>query len=288
MKVPETKSIVPALALSLLLTTTGRAFTFLPAPYLHHTEAQQRQQPKHGKLADGQRRRRRPGPPSSSWIAFVTEKSRNRQPPHLALSNTSNDADDDVDLDAGIAVVDVDDDTTEQLLNKARRLREEISAIESSKLQAQNEKDVQRRLRQAEEEAARQQKENLRLRYSAVVPILKDMGEEVMERVDFPPRLKGGECGTVIAGHAFIMVAYFVCISIVHLIQGNRHCLSFPYFKGNRTSSPYKPHCHWVSSFRKSPPSPVSYPSTNYLPMAMATSRVYNREIYSARYQPVK
>jgi len=25
------------------------------------------------------------------------------------------------------------------------------------------------------------------------VPILKDMGEEVMERVDFPPRLKGGK-----------------------------------------------------------------------------------------------
>jgi hypothetical protein len=82
---------------------------------------------------------------------------------------------------------------TDVLLNRARRLREEISAIELSKLQAQNEKEVQLQEKMAAEETERQQNEQNRLRYSAIVPILKDMGEEVMERVDFPPRIKGGK-----------------------------------------------------------------------------------------------
>ena len=56
------------------------------------------------------------------------------------------------------------------------------------------EKDVKERARQVAETEMKEQKDNLRMRYSAEVPILKDMGEEVMERVDFPPRIKGGEC----------------------------------------------------------------------------------------------
>ena len=84
-------------------------------------------------------------------------------------------------------------DDTDNLLEKARRLRQEISAIESSKVDIQREKDAKDRARQAAEMEVKEQKYNLRMRYSAEVPILKDMGEEVMERIDFPPRLKGGE-----------------------------------------------------------------------------------------------
>ena len=53
---------------------------------------------------------------------------------------------------------------------------------------------MKERARQVAETEMKEQKDNLRMRYSAEVPILKDMGEEVMERVDFPPRIKGGEC----------------------------------------------------------------------------------------------
>lgn len=84
-------------------------------------------------------------------------------------------------------------DDTENLLEKARRLRQEISAIESSKVELQREKDLKDRAQQAAEMEMKERKDNMRMRYSAEVPILKDMGEEVMERVDFPPKLKGGE-----------------------------------------------------------------------------------------------
>jgi len=84
-------------------------------------------------------------------------------------------------------------DDTDNLLEKARKLRQEVSAIESSKAEIQQQKDAKQKLRQAEEEEARVRQGELRMRYSVDVPILKDMGEEVMERVDFPPRLKGGE-----------------------------------------------------------------------------------------------
>lgn len=80
----------------------------------------------------------------------------------------------------------ISNDDTENLLEKARRLRQEVSVIESSKEEMQMEKDAKERARQVAED-------NLRMRYSAEIPILKDMGEEVMERVDFPPRLKGGK-----------------------------------------------------------------------------------------------
>lgn len=84
-------------------------------------------------------------------------------------------------------------DDTEILLEKARRLRQEVSAIESTKMEIQQEKDAEERARQATEREVEKQKDKQRMRYSAEVPILKDMGDEVMERVDFPPRLKGGK-----------------------------------------------------------------------------------------------
>ena len=90
--------------------------------------------------------------------------------------------------------INTDTDAAKLLLEKAAKLRQEVSSLENTKYESQQ-------LALQEKEALRQQqkeeevrKENARRRYSAEVPILKDMGEEVMERVDFPPRLKGGAC----------------------------------------------------------------------------------------------
>ncbi|KAL7448163.1 hypothetical protein ACHAWC_000406 [Mediolabrus comicus] len=83
-------------------------------------------------------------------------------------------------------------DDTNKLLEKARQLRQEVSAIETFKLEVQKQNDAKVQAQREAEREEQIQKDELRLRYSAEVPILKDMGEEVMERVDFPPRLKGG------------------------------------------------------------------------------------------------
>jgi len=87
----------------------------------------------------------------------------------------------------------VSNDDTEILLEKARKLRNDVQGIETSKLKIQKENEAKERQLKAEEDKAKQQMNKQRLRYSVEVPILKDMGEEVMERIDFPPRLKGGE-----------------------------------------------------------------------------------------------
>lgn len=84
-------------------------------------------------------------------------------------------------------------DDADSLLEKARRLRQDVSVVESSKMKRQKEEDAKEVERQAAEREVQMQKDKRRMRYSAEVPILKDMGEEVMERVDFPPRLKGGK-----------------------------------------------------------------------------------------------
>ena len=83
---------------------------------------------------------------------------------------------------------------SDELLEKARKLREDVARVESSKEEVQMQKEAQERAKRKEEQAAQARKGKERMRYSAEVPILKDMGDEVMERVDFPPRLKGGEC----------------------------------------------------------------------------------------------
>jgi len=87
----------------------------------------------------------------------------------------------------------VSNDDTDTLLEKARKLRNDVQDIETSKLKIQKEKEAKERQLKAEEDKAKHQMNKQRLRYSVEVPILKDMGEEVMERIDFPPRLKGGE-----------------------------------------------------------------------------------------------
>ena len=85
------------------------------------------------------------------------------------------------------------DDDTQKLLEKARKLREEVSAVEQSKAEVQKENAANEQAQREAEMELQKQKDQIRLRYSAEVPILKDMGEEVMERVDFPPRLRGGK-----------------------------------------------------------------------------------------------
>ncbi|KAL7526414.1 hypothetical protein ACHAWF_001763 [Thalassiosira exigua] len=77
-------------------------------------------------------------------------------------------------------------DDTDNLLDKARKLREEVSAIESSKAEVQKEKEEKEQALQAAERKEQEQRNRQRMRYSVEVPILKDMGDEVMERVDFP------------------------------------------------------------------------------------------------------
>jgi hypothetical protein len=73
----------------------------------------------------------------------------------------------------------------ETLRHKAELLRKEVESFELKKKNA----------RDANEEAMRQEmdeKQSIRQRYSAVVPILKPDGLTVKERCDFTPRYKGG------------------------------------------------------------------------------------------------
>ena len=81
-------------------------------------------------------------------------------------------------------------DETSELLEKAQRLREQAETLENTKREAEILVQQQREVVLLEEQ---QKKKEWKDRYSVVVPILKDMGDEVMERVDFSPRIKGGE-----------------------------------------------------------------------------------------------
>uniref|UniRef100_A0A7S1V1G7 PDZ domain-containing protein n=1 Tax=Grammatophora oceanica TaxID=210454 RepID=A0A7S1V1G7_9STRA len=76
-------------------------------------------------------------------------------------------------------------DDAKQLQEKAELLRKEISSFEQNKV------DATRREKAAvqKEQAKKQEKRN---RYSAEIPIFKQDGSTVVERVDFPPRHKDG------------------------------------------------------------------------------------------------
>ena len=82
-----------------------------------------------------------------------------------------------------------ENDQAKILQQKAQQLREEVEQFEQSK---QEEKKQQ----QMNQELVQREKEDLRMRYSAEVPILKGDGSVVMERCDFPPRIKGGGNGS--------------------------------------------------------------------------------------------
>jgi hypothetical protein len=76
------------------------------------------------------------------------------------------------------------DEEAEYLLRKARELRKEVQEFERSKQTEEN-------LKLEAKEAIQQEQQKLRNRYSAEVPILKPDGSVIMERCDFPPRMKG-------------------------------------------------------------------------------------------------
>lgn len=76
------------------------------------------------------------------------------------------------------------DEEAEYLLRKARKLREEVQEFERFKQSEEN-------LRLESQEAIAKERQELRNRYSAEVPILKPDGSVIMERCDFPQRMKG-------------------------------------------------------------------------------------------------
>ena len=75
-----------------------------------------------------------------------------------------------------------DDDGAKALQEQAAALRREVEAFEASKQEESDKIDLEAREQQ-------RAKDELRLRYSAEVPILKGDGSVVMERCDFPPRM---------------------------------------------------------------------------------------------------
>lgn len=174
-------------------------------------------------LTQQRRRRRRqilsPSTPTGATTTIISARAiispRQKERRNYPLHSIEND-DNRIDITSPSAFESVNtNNPADDLINKARRLREEISVIESAKLQAQLEKNVQLQEKLADEEAVRQKNEQERLRYSAIVPILKDMGEEVMERVDFPPRVKGSK---------YIFLLYFVSIVIFAFFNTSIRC----------------------------------------------------------------
>lgn len=83
-----------------------------------------------------------------------------------------------------------DDQHARILREKADQLRREIESFEDSKRE-------QKRKFEEEQQAILKEKQDIRERYSAQVPILKSDGSVVMERCDFPPRLVSKENDTV-------------------------------------------------------------------------------------------
>lgn len=92
-------------------------------------------------------------------------------------------------------------DTTNNLLERARKLRQEISTLESDKIQTQKQRNDELQVVETEKQM---QQDDLRTRYTVIVPILKDMGEEVMERISFSPIFKGGKILHLHISYSFV------------------------------------------------------------------------------------
>jgi hypothetical protein len=73
------------------------------------------------------------------------------------------------------------EDVAKELREQAQKLREQVASFQQEKYDV-----VEAKRRQ--ERQVRQEKQEIRNRYSAEVPILKGDGSTVVERVDFPPR----------------------------------------------------------------------------------------------------
>ena len=84
-----------------------------------------------------------------------------------------------------------EDNSADNLLKQAEELRKEVSQFEQKK-----EKEAAE-IRSEEAKVAKE-KQNEYMRYSAEVPILKGDGSEVMERVQFLPRLKGNKSDIIV------------------------------------------------------------------------------------------
>lgn len=89
------------------------------------------------------------------------------------------------------------EDEAQTLREKAEQLRREVASFEDSKRE-ENQK------LEEEQQANLREKEEVRMRYSAKVPILKADGSVEMERCDFAPRLKSedGRLSRIIAVQA--------------------------------------------------------------------------------------
>ena len=79
----------------------------------------------------------------------------------------------------------------QQLRDEAHRLRQEVAAFELQKRSVDDRNEML-------EMEARQEMEQIRSRYSAKVPIFKEDGSTVVERVDFLPKHQNGESRIVV------------------------------------------------------------------------------------------
>jgi hypothetical protein len=77
-------------------------------------------------------------------------------------------------------------DVIQALQSKAEQLRQEVASLQKAKQEA-----LEVEQRQIEQELA--EKQEIKSRYSAEVPIFKEDGRTVVERVDFPPLFISGE-----------------------------------------------------------------------------------------------
>lgn len=89
------------------------------------------------------------------------------------------------------------EDEAQTLREKAEQLRREVASFEDSKREVKQKMEEQ-------QQADFRGKEELRMRYSAEVPILKGDGSVEMERCDFAPRLKSedGRLSRIVAVQA--------------------------------------------------------------------------------------
>lgn len=76
---------------------------------------------------------------------------------------------------------------------EARRLKDQAARIRSEVASFEQEKKNMARQEEEKQEEISSQKQLERLRYSAELPILKEDGSTVVQRVDFAPRIKDGK-----------------------------------------------------------------------------------------------
>ena len=83
--------------------------------------------------------------------------------------------------------------TSDGVEDEAQKLRELASQLRGEVEAFQQEKDDVAAAEQKARDEVMAAKQETRMKYSTEVPILKGDGQTVMERVDFPPRIKDGK-----------------------------------------------------------------------------------------------